>query len=229
VRAFADDGREFAYTDTLTHAWPVLSDAVGPELGREVVEAGLRRLERDHLVLLLAPPFTEASDPSPGRIVDYPPGVRENGGQYSHGSSWLIDALARLADLAAADGRPEDAASLRRRALEVWLKISPVGKHTPERLALYGLPPHQQPPDVSYGPGYEGRGGWAWYTGSAARMLSAAYAIVGVGVEGGRLVVAPDATAPDRPLRLRRLTYRGREIVGPAPNTDQAAEPGPPA
>src|SRR3712207_8381936 len=96
-------------------------------------------------------------------IADYPPGVRENGGQYSHGSSWLVDALAQLAAAARDRGDECLARDLRARAFAVWRKISPSGKTGPELLDVYGLPPHQQPADIYCGPGYEGRGGWGWY------------------------------------------------------------------
>jgi cyclic beta-1,2-glucan synthetase len=215
LRAYTDEGEELAYADALTAAWPVLSDAVGFVRGRLAVESALEHLERDNLVLLLAPPFDASSRPFPGRIADYPPGVRENGGQYSHGVSWLIDALALLSEQAAARGLGEEAARLRARAVEIWIKISPLAESTPEQLDCYGLPPHQQPADVYWSPGYMGRGGWSWYTGSAARMLSAAYAMLGLEMRDGELVLPDDLFEPKGQLRLRRLVYRGRAFEAP--------------
>ena len=215
VRATTDAGEELLFADALTSAWPVLSGAVGFEQGRTAVESALRELERDDLVLLLAPPFGAGSHPDPGRIGEYPPGVRENGGQYTHGVSWLVDALVRLAGLAEAAGRREEAARLRARAFEVWLKISPLAERQAEKLDRYGVSPHQQPADVYFGPGYEGRGGWSWYTGGAARMLSAAYAILGLELREGELVPRDDLFAPKGALRLRRLTFRGRTFEPP--------------
>lgn len=213
VRAIDDRGRELLIVDALSAAWPVLADVVALEEGIRLVEAALAVLERDGMVLLLHPPFDERSEPYPGRIAAYPPGVRENGGQYSHGVSWLVDALLRLAERARAAGRELEAERLEARAVEVWYKISPIGESEPAKLARYGLPPHQQPADVSFGPGYEERGGWAWYTGSAARMLSAAYALLGLELRKGALMLTRDPARPRGTLRIKRLSWRGELIV----------------
>ncbi|HEY8155758.1 MAG TPA: glycosyl transferase family 36 [Myxococcota bacterium] len=209
LRATTDAGEDLSFADALTAAWPVLSGAVDFERGRLAVESALEHLERDNLILLLAPPFEASSRPFPGRIADYPPGVRENGGQYSHGVSWLIDALVLLSQQAAAKGLGEEAARLRARAVEIWIKISPLAEMTADHLDRYGLPPHQQPADVYWGPGYTGRGGWSWYTGAAARMLSAAYALLGIQMRDGELVIPPDLFEPKGRLVLRRLVFRG--------------------
>ena len=86
----------------------------------------------------------------------------------------------RLALAARAKGDEEAAARLDARAFEIFEKISPLKKTDPESLAVYGLIPIQQPADIYEGWGHGGRGGWSWYTGSAARMLSAAYALFGI-------------------------------------------------
>ena len=62
------------------------------------LEGGLKTIERPDRILLLETPFFEHSQPYPGRIADYPPGVRENGGQYSHGATWIVDCLVKLAE-----------------------------------------------------------------------------------------------------------------------------------
>ncbi len=210
LRATTDDGAELLTDDALMAAWPALSGAVDLDRGLEALEHGLARLERDTMVLLLDPPFDDRSRPYPGRIADYPPGVRENGGQYSHGASWLVDALAALALAAEDDGRRELARRLRARAVEVWLKVSPLDEVEPERIDRYGLPPHQQPADVYAGPAHGGRGGWSWYTGSAARMVAAAHAILGLEMRDGALHVPPDLLEPKGALRVRRLMRDGR-------------------
>jgi cyclic beta-1,2-glucan synthetase len=215
ARATTDTGEDLSFADALTAAWPVLSGAVDFVRGRLAVESALEHLERDNLVLLLAPPFESVSRPFPGRIADYPPGVRENGGQYSHGVSWLIDALVRLSEQAAAQGLGEEAERLRARAVEMWIKISPLAEMTAEHLDRYGLPPHQQPADVYCGPGYSGRGGWSWYTGAAARMLSAAYSILGIQMRDGELVLPPDLFEPKGRLVLKRLVFRGCPCEAP--------------
>jgi cyclic beta-1,2-glucan synthetase len=216
LRATTDDGGELAIWDALMPAWAALSGAVEPERSLQALDAALSRLERPNLVQLVEPAFDEDSRPYPGRIADYPPGVRENGGQYSHGASWLVDAFALLATQADAAGDAAQAARLRDRAIELWGKISPVDRYGPGETHRYGLPPHQQPADVYFGKGYEGRGGWSWYTGSAGRMLDAAHAILGLRMQDGELVVPPDLLAPKGALQVQRLLYRGRDVT-PAP------------
>jgi cyclic beta-1,2-glucan synthetase len=211
VRAVMDSGKEMLFADALTSSWSAISGATDFETALAAVEDGLAELEKENLVLLLSPAFDENSAPYPGRIAEYPPGVRENGGQYSHGSSWLVDALVKLGDEAAAADWKDETDRLRSRALAVWTKISPLAHCTPEEIVRYGLPPHQQPAGIAYGPGYEARGGWAWYTGAAARMLFAAYALLGLRLEHGRLALAPDFFSPDRPLKVERLFYKGEE------------------
>jgi cyclic beta-1,2-glucan synthetase len=212
LRATMDDGRELITADALMAAWPALSGAPDLDRALEAIGTGLKALKRDGMVLLLDRAFDESSEPNPGRIADYPPGVRENGGQYSHGASWMIDALMKLALRAAANGNPEMAESLRAEAVEVWLLVSPTDEIAPERIDRYGLPPHQQPADVYFGPGYGGRGGWSWYTGAAGRMLEAGYAILGVQMRDGSLVVPPDLYSAKGGLQVKRLRRRGREI-----------------
>ncbi|WP_036280859.1 GH36-type glycosyl hydrolase domain-containing protein [Methylocystis sp. ATCC 49242] len=211
VRDFADDGSEIAPMSAMTAHWPVLSRAVDAGRGREAIEKALAALGRPNRVLLVTPPYNEHSRPYPGRSAEYPPGVRENGGQYSHGVSWFVDALARLGAQAQAEGDTKAAEELFRQAFETWIAISPISKlATPAEADVYGMPPHQQPADVYEGPGYEGRGGWSWYTGAAARMISAAYAMLGLEFENGELRPRPDAFEPKGDLELESVTYRGK-------------------
>lgn len=211
IRAYADDGGEIAPMSAMTSSWPTLSNAVDAARGREAIEKALAVLGLGDRVLLVAPPYDEHSRPYPGRSAEYPPGVRENGGQYSHGVSWFVDALSKLAARAQEDGDSRAAAELFRTAFETWIAISPISKlTTPAAADIYGLPPHQQPADVYNGDGYEGRGGWSWYTGAAARMLSAAYALLGLEFENGELKPRPDAFLPKGELRLERVVYLGK-------------------
>ncbi|MFZ5913569.1 MAG: GH36-type glycosyl hydrolase domain-containing protein [Pseudomonadota bacterium] len=213
VRLISDAGEEMAILDALSAAWPVISGVADLARGRIALEAALAKLELGDLILLLDSPFDSASHPYPGRIADYPPGVRENGGQYSHGVSWLVDALSRLAEMAQSSGNPLLAQQFRARAAEIWLKISPLDNLSPGRWEIYGLAPHQQPADVYYGEGYEGRGGWSWYSGAAARMMYAAYSLLGIRMQDGRITLENAPAAPASPLHLRRVFYRGREIT----------------
>ena len=151
VRAITDSGEEMVFNDALNASWPVISGAADFDRGACAVEQGLKDLEQENLVLLLSPAFTESSRPNPGKLADYPPGVRENGGQYSHGASWLVDALVKLSELSRSAGDESRAGQYLARALKVWIKISPLDDISPERIDRYGLPPHQQPADVYYG------------------------------------------------------------------------------
>jgi len=216
LRAYADDGSELSPMSAMTASWPTLAGAVDPARGRETIEKALAVLARPNRVLLVSPAYTEHSRPYPGRSGEYPPGVRENGGQYSHGVSWFVDALAQLAAQAHAQGDGQAAADLFTRAFDTWIAISPISKlTTPAEADVYGLPPHQQPADVYEGEGYEGRGGWGWYTGSAGRMLSAAYALLGLEFENGKLRPRADAFEPKGGLRLESVTYRGETYEAP--------------
>jgi cyclic beta-1,2-glucan synthetase len=170
------------------------------------LRADLEQLEGAHLVRVQTPAFDAHSIPWPGRIALYPPGVRENGGQYSHGASWLVDALTALAS--DADNAAE-ANHLRAEAFRLWQKISPLGRDVPELAARYGLAPHQQPADIYSGPGHEGRGGWSWYTGAAARMLWAAYGLLGIDLRDG---VVTRGSEPSGGLELYGLRVRGERL-----------------
>jgi len=207
---FADDGRAIEMPNAMTTGWAAHSGAVDFERALTALEGGLKGIERPDRILLLEKPFFEHSQPYPGRIADYPPGVRENGGQYSHGATWIVDGFLRLSREALAEGEPDLARRLAARAFEIFEKISPLKKTDPDRIATYGLVPIQQPADIYEGYGHGGRGGWSWYTGSAARMLSAAYAMLGVSLVEGELRVADDLFEPKGDLRVERLSVGER-------------------
>ncbi|NCD25077.1 MAG: glycosyl transferase family 36 [Deltaproteobacteria bacterium] len=209
IRAVTDNGEALDYADALCSAWPLLSKATDRDHGQTALVSGLKQLEKNNLALLLSPWFDENATPYPGRIADYPPGVRENGAQYSHGASWLVDALAELAHIEAQTGDATQAKDWREQALRVWLKISPLAHTLPDELETYGLPPHQQPADIFHGPGYEGRGGWSWYTGAAARMLWAAYRMLGIGLRGGRPEISPTLLEAQGALKVQQVRVHG--------------------
>jgi cyclic beta-1,2-glucan synthetase len=202
---FADDGREVGARNAMTTGWSAYSGACDDERALAAIEGGLKGIERANRVLLLDTPFYEHSQPYPGRIADYPPGVRENGGQYSHGATWIVDGFVRLATSARTRGDQKQASKLRARAFEIYEKISPLKKTDPETLAIYGLIPIQQPADIYEGWGHGGRGGWSWYTGSAARMLSAAYTLLGVEQRDGKVALRDDLFEPKGELKVQSL------------------------
>ncbi len=205
VLDFADDGRAVDLRNAMTSGWAAFSGACDDERAVAALEGGLNGIERPNRVLLMETPFYEHSQPYPGRIADYPPGVRENGGQYSHGATWIVDGFVRLAASAGAKGDGELASRLHARAFEIFEKISPLKKTDPDSIATYGLIPIQQPADIYDGWGHGGRGGWSWYTGSAARMLSAAYALLGVEQADGRIAARDDLFDPKGEIEVQSL------------------------
>ena len=216
---FADDGREVDVRNAMTSGWAAYSGACDDKRALAAIEGGLKGIERPSRVLLLETPFYEHSQPYPGRIADYPPGVRENGAQYSHGATWIVDGFIRLALSAHARDDGESAARLLARAFEIFEKISPMKKTDPENIAVYGLIPTQQPADIYEGWGHGGRGGWSWYTGSAARMLSAAYALIGIEQENGRIGARADLFEPKgelevQSLRIGESTWKRDDLKG---------------
>ena len=149
--------------------------------------------EEDGLIALLTPPFDHTPH-DPGYIKGYIPGVRENGGQYTHGALWAVRALAEA-------GRGERAARL----LEL---LSPASHaRTPEEVAVYRVEPYVVAADVYGVAPHVGRGGWTWYTGSAGWMLRVALeSVLGLTVEGNaRLRLCPciPAAWPGFALRYR--------------------------
>jgi len=115
-----------------------------------------------------------------------------------------------IADRCRADGDAAGAAAAKARAFACWRAISPLGKTEGDALAVYGLAPHQQPADIYDGESYGGRGGWSWYTGSAARMLSAAYAILGLTMRDNQIAIPVDLLEPKGDLRVKRIWIKGQ-------------------
>jgi len=142
---------------------------------------------------LLDPPLAHAQ-PSAGYIQAYPPGVRENGGQYNHGGAWATMALAELGQADA--------------AWRSWVALSPAHRAAhPHHGPCYGLEPYAAAADVYSQPPYAGRGGWSWYTGTAGLLHRAAVGwICGLQVQGGRVRLRPSMPShwPALQINLRR-------------------------
>jgi cyclic beta-1,2-glucan synthetase len=164
-RAYFDDGtalgsqeNDECRIDSIAQSWAVISGAARPERAAQALRSADEHLvrEQDRVILLFNPAF-EHSDPNPGYIKGYPAGVRENGGQYTHGAVWLALAFARHGD---GD-----------RAVELLRLLNPV-EHArePEDVERYKVEPYVSPADVYNLPGHVGRGGWTWYTGSSGWM-----------------------------------------------------------
>jgi cyclic beta-1,2-glucan synthetase len=186
-RAYFDDGTPLGskenaecQIDAIAQSWAVISGAGDPERARRAMSAVDARLVREDegLVLLLTPPF-DKMEPSPGYIRGYLPGVRENGGQYTHAALWNVLAFAKLGD---GD-----------RAWELFALLNPVNHgRTPDEVARYRAEPYVVAADVYSVPPHTGRGGWTWYTGSAGWMHRVGIeAILGITLRGGALRVDP--------------------------------------
>lgn len=186
-RGYFDDGtplgsstRPECQIDTIAQSWAVLSGAASPERARQAMDSVERLLvmREAQVARLFTPPFV-TSDPDPGYIRSYPPGVRENGGQYTHGATWSIFAEARL-------GR-------QRAAGELFALVNPVNHAlTAEQARTYMVEPYVVAADVYSVEPHLGRGGWTWYTGSSAWLYRAGLeAILGLRREADELVVEP--------------------------------------
>jgi cellobiose phosphorylase len=166
--------------DSLPQSWAVLSGAGDPARTRTAMAAVDRRLVRRDagLVQLFDPPF-DRTPLDPGYIKGYIPGVRENGGQYTHAAIWTAMAFAELGDGA--------------RAWELFTLLNPVNHGgTAQQIATYKVEPYVVAADVYAVPPHTGRGGWTWYTGSAGWMYRLLVeTLLGVNLEGDRLRLAP--------------------------------------
>jgi cyclic beta-1,2-glucan synthetase len=186
-RAYFDDGtplgaavNDACRIDSIAQSWSVISTAADPArqaCAMAAVDAHLVR-HADGLVLLFTPPFDDTLL-EPGYIKGYVPGVRENGGQYTHAAVWVAIAFATLGD---GD-----------KATELFAMLNPINRaSTDAGVRRYKVEPYVVAADVYAEPPHVGRGGWTWYTGSAGWMYRAGLeSILGFRVRGGRLVVDP--------------------------------------
>jgi cyclic beta-1,2-glucan synthetase len=168
LRGYYDDGAPLGSArsdecsiDSIAQSWAVLSGAAPPRLADRAMDSVRTHLVRRgaKVVLLLAPPFDRSAQ-EPGYIKGYPPGVRENGGQYTHAAAWVVMALAKL-------GSGDEAA-------ELFHLLNPVNHtRTGPDVAHYRGEPYVLAGDVCAHPAHAGRAGWTWYTGSAGWMYRA--------------------------------------------------------
>ncbi|APV50312.1 cyclic beta 1-2 glucan synthetase [Betaproteobacteria bacterium GR16-43] len=186
-RAYFDDGTPLGTAqgdecriDAIAQSWSVLSGAGDAARAKQAMQSVDEHLVRREfgLVQLLDPPF-DRSPTDPGYIRGYVPGVRENGGQYTHGAIWSAMAFAALGD--------------RVRAWELARMLNPVNHaRTPEAVATYKVEPYVIAADIYGCPPHAGRGGWTWYTGSAGWMYRLLVeSLLGLVREGARLRFAP--------------------------------------
>jgi cyclic beta-1,2-glucan synthetase len=187
LRGYYDDGKPLGTAQdpeyqisSIAQAWAVLSEAADPAPATQAMEAAAERLVDDEaeLLLLFTPPFDKTTR-DPGYIKGYPPGVRENGGQYTHGVLWTVWAFAKL-------GQGD-------RAERLFRLLNPIHHGADaEQVARYRVEPYVVPADVSGAVPHAGRGGWTWYTGSAGWMYRLGLeAILGLTRVGESLHIAP--------------------------------------
>ncbi|MHB1514101.1 MAG: GH36-type glycosyl hydrolase domain-containing protein [Acidiferrobacteraceae bacterium] len=205
-RAYFDDGTPLGsernaecQIDSISQSWSVLSGASDTERSRWAMAAVDKRLVWRHhgLIQLLDPPF-DTSELNPGYIKGYVPGVRENGGQYTHAAIWTAMAFAASGDS--------------RRAWELLDMINPVNHaRFPAAVATYKVEPYVVAADVYVVSPHTGRGGWTWYTGSAGWM----YRLIVESLLGLSLEVDTLRMAPCLPLEWRtfKMHYRYCETV----------------
>jgi cellobiose phosphorylase len=209
-RAWFDDGtplgsaaNDECQIDALPQAWSVISGAGDPERSRQAMAAVDERLvdPANKMIRLFTPPF-DRSALEPGYIKGYVPGIRENGGQYTHGVTWVVLA-------AALQGRGD-------RAVELWGLLNPINHtRTPEEVAHYKVEPYVICADIYGAPPHTGRGGWTWYTGAAGWLYRVAVeAILGIRVRGETLQFEPCIPAGwpgyEVTYRFRSTTYHVR-------------------
>ena len=201
-RAYFDDGTPLGSAtnqecriDSLAQTWAAISGAGRPDRvaqGMAAVDTMLVQ-EADRLILLFTPPFDQGGRLHPGYIQGYVPGVRENGGQYTHAATWVVLANAML-------GRGA-------RAVALFDLINPVNHAVdPASVGRYKVEPFAVAADVYGRQPHTGRGGWTWYTGSAAWLYRVGLeAILGFHLRGDHLAIDP-RIAPDWPRFA--ITYR---------------------
>ena len=186
-RAYFDDGtplgskeNEECKIDSIAQSWSVLSKAGDDERMVTAMQSAYKNLVRkeDGLIQLFNPAF-DKSKLNPGYIKGYVPGVRENGGQYTHAAVWLIMAYAALGD--------------KKNTWELLQMINPLNKgNSAEKIAVYKTEPYVMAADVYEDILHKGRGGWTWYTGSAGWMYQLILdSFIGLKKEGDTLQFAP--------------------------------------
>jgi cyclic beta-1,2-glucan synthetase len=205
-RAFFDDGsplgsaaNDECQIDSIPQSWAVLSGAGDKQRARQAMESVERRLVRweDRLLLLFSPPF-DRTPQDPGYIKGYVPGIRENGGQYTHAAIWSVVAFAML-------GEGD-------KAVDLFNLLSPI-HHASRRADVhrYKVEPYAVPADVYSEPPHVGRGGWTWYTGAAGWLYRAGLEwILGFRKRGSALCIDP---CIPRGWKGFEVTYRHGDTV----------------
>ena len=208
-RGYYDDGQPLGSAesdecqiDALSQAWAVLCKSATPERAQRALASVEQRLiaPADGIIRLLTPPF-DAGSHDPGYIKGYVPGVRENGGQYTHAALWVVQALAELR-------RHDRVAAL----LEMLTPIAHT--RTPDGVERYRLEPYVLAGDVYGVAPHVGRGGWSWYTGAAGWMVRVALeSLLGLRLVGGEQLLLRPCVPHDWPQFAMRVRVGGAKTV----------------
>jgi cyclic beta-1,2-glucan synthetase len=205
-RAYFDNGEPLGSAtnpecqiDSLPQSWAVISGADEPQHFHQAMNSVDQRLIRRQagLIQLFEPPF-DKSALNPGYIKGYIPGVRENGGQYTHGAIWTVMAFALMGE--------------NDRAWELFALLNPVHHGgTPKQIATYKVEPYVVAADVYAVAPHTGRGGWTWYSGSAGWMYQLLIeTLLGINLEGDQLRVTPRLP---KSWTAYKIHYRYRQTV----------------
>jgi cellobiose phosphorylase len=205
-RAYFDDGaplgsssNEECQIDSISQSWAVISGGGDPVRARQAMSAVNNRLVRRdaQFIQLLDPPF-DKSALEPGYIKGYVPGVRENGGQYTHAAIWTTMAFALLGD--------------KERAWELFAMLNPVNHgNTAEKIQRYKVEPYVMSADIYGTAPHTGRGGWTWYTGAAGWMYQLTVeTLLGLQLEVDHLCIKPCIPAHWQSYKIH---YRYRKTV----------------
>ncbi len=191
LRAFYDDGSKLGSKendecriDSISQSWSVISKGAKEERAKTAMQSAWRYLlrEEEAISLLLTPPFNKTSK-NPGYIKNYIPGMRENGGQYTHAAVWLAIATSMLRDY--------------HMAQTLFTILNPIHvTQTRKDVLRYEKEPYVMTADISLSPPYTGRGGWSWYTGSAGWMYQGLLCwFLGIRKEVNELIIDPATPA----------------------------------
>lgn len=187
LRAFYDNGAKMGSKesdecsiDSISQSWSVISKGAEKERALTAIRSAWKYLIRkeESMSLLLSPPFDKTPN-NPGYIKNYIPGIRENGGQYTHAAVWLAIATAMIRDY--------------NMAYTLFTLLNPIHITSDRGAALrYEKEPYVMIADISLSPPYTGKGGWSWYTGSAGWMYQGLVNwLLGIRKEGNQLIIDP--------------------------------------
>jgi cyclic beta-1,2-glucan synthetase len=218
-RAYFDNGEPLGskvssecQLDSIAQSWSVLSGAADPARARQGMKAVAQRLVRRNggLMQLFDPPF-DNSLPNPGYVKGYPPGIRENGGQYTHGAVWAVMAFAQLGQI--------------EQAWEFFNLLNPIHHaSTATQSALYKVEPYVVAADIYSGQPHVGRGGWTWYTGSAGWMYRlVTETLLGLRREGDKLRLEPRVPNDWSSFKIHYRYYETVYHITLTPSADPGA------